>query len=178
MNMKKTLCLIAILVLVVTITAACSSTDAKNQNQTPEATQQAENETQSNEQAVESQMYFGKVKQIIGNEVTLELAENPLDDYEDESGANDTAENGSGDMAAVEMTEALPAGSAADTPVEEHMELTYTGEEMNFTIPAGVQIYSLSHGQYVQLSSLQKGSVLSITVQGDSNVVSEVEIWE
>jgi hypothetical protein len=176
MNMKKTLCLIAILALVVVAATACSSSGDKAQS--PEATPQAESGMPGDEQTAETQTYFGKVKEIVGNEVTLDLAENPIENFENETGSADAEEDGSGTVAAVAMTEAMPAGSIGDAPVEEHMEITYLGEEKNFTIPAGIEIFDLTHGQPVQLSSLQKGSVLMITVKGDTDIASGVEIWE
>lgn len=174
--MKKILSFVTILALLILTMTACSS--GQDADKAPEPTAQTDADAQSTEPTADTQTYFGKIKQVVGNEITLDLAENPIDDFETGWETDVSAESGSGSVAAVQMTAAMPAGSTLDEPVEEHMELTYTGEEKAFTVPAGVQIYDLSHGQDVQLSALKKGAVVMVTAQGETNVAAGVEIWE
>ena len=182
--MKKTFYFIVLLLVIGLAVTACTSPKKQDPAQ---LTQQGaeglpknqENSDQENKQPLKEQtFYFGKVKNIIGNELTLDLAENPVEELNDNIGGQVGEEAAPQGGSSVAMTLAVPAQSSLDVPVEEKMELNYLGEEKAFTVPPGASIFDLSHGQQVQLANLKKGAVLLIKTQGDTSVVAEIEIWE
>lgn len=113
--------------------------------------------------------WFGRVSAVAGNEITLELAvQPPLEQPEA------PAENPDGTMDAVQMVPATPAEPAGgDVGAEEREELEYSGETMDFTIPGGLAIQG-ADGSEKQLSDIQKGSILSIAVNEDGQVIG---VW-
>lgn len=148
---------------------AAGREDAQQQTQLPE-----------DEEFLAPQMFYGKVKQVIGNEITLRLAEIPGMEPTDEGGGTAAEEElpmgGAGEVVAAAVT--AVAASSAPGEDADHLELTYLDEEMSFILPAGIPIYDQTTGQEVQLSALKKGTVLMVAVQQETGAVEEIVIWE
>lgn len=128
------------------------------------------------------QSYFGKVKNLLGNQLTVRLAKQPdapADEdaplQSDDEGA-DTAQGTV--VAAATMTLAVAADTVSDVEAEERMELEWLDEEKVFTLPAGLRITDRASGQTVTMDSIGKSDVLMLTVDESSGSVLEVVIWE
>lgn len=141
-------------------------------------------------QQIQGDSVFGKVKSIVGNEIELEVAKPPFGDMGAESGAAEgAAAAGAGGVTTQTFTMEAPEGVGEDSsgeasestggiayvdengnvtefggPNGKKMELEYTGETMNITVPAGVEILSLLGGEG-KLDSIKKGSVLMLMVK-------------
>lgn len=108
------------------------------------------------------EMLYGKVSNIVGNEIELALANPPAeDDAQDDSG-----------LVPVE----LPGGILVTQKEPINVEsMEYTGESLTFTLPAGTKFYS--SGQETTLSAVTKGAVVSVIVDNLENMnIQSVEI--
>lgn len=118
---------------------------------------------------------FGKVTSVTGNEITLSLANPPEVEQEEES--SQPPQGGGEIVAAVEMvpaTEAIPGGGeAVELP---KIELTYTGEEKDFQVPAGAEILG-KDGTSATLDSLKKGNVIMLNID-HNNKITLLSIFE
>lgn len=127
--------------------------------------------SQSSPEAAE--MFYGRVSEVAGNELTLDLAKLPgVDDAASAPADED------GEMPAMVMTPATEAGegTGGQTGAEERTELDYTGESRDFIIPGGLKITG-ADGSEKQLTDVKKGSVLAIFADG-SGQVTEVVLYE
>ena len=118
-------------------------------------------------------MFYGRVSEVAGNELTLDLAKLPgVDDAASAPADED------GEMPAMVMTPATEAGegTGGQTGAEERTELDYTGESRDFIIPGGLKITG-ADGSEKQLTDVKKGSVLAIFADG-SGQVTEVVLYE
>lgn len=120
-----------------------------------------------------TEMFYGRVSEVAGNELTLDLAKMP---GSDEAASAPADENG--EMPAMVMTPATEAGEGTGGQVgaEERTELEYTGESRDFTIPGGLKITG-ADGTEKQLTDVKKGSMLTIFADG-SGQVTEVVLYE
>lgn len=120
-----------------------------------------------------TEMFYGRVSEVAGNELTLDLAKMPGSDEAASAPADED-----GEMPAMVMTPATEAGEGAGGQVgaEERTELEYTGESRDFTIPGGLKIIG-ADGTEKQLTDVKKGSVLTIFADG-SGQVTEVVLYE
>lgn len=206
--MKKTIAIMITLMTIAMCASGCSSTDnAANGSNSPTYAPTGEiNATDapggdadagnvpggdSNDQDNASgapqggysvQSYFGKVKNLLGNQLTVRLAKQPdapADEdaplHSDDEGA-DTAQGTV--VAAATMTLAAAADTVSDVEAEERMELEWLDEEKVFTLPAGLRITDRASGQTVTMDSIGKSDVLMLTVDESSGSVLEVVIWE
>lgn len=178
--MKKTISLIALLLLLSLTLASCAS---QNDQQTaPPTPDSSQGEAMPNAGAmIMPKFYYGKVKQVIGNQITLRLAEDPAAD-ETESGSGTDGAVGNAPLDgmgsdAVAAVGAVPAVGGMDDG-KEHLQLEYLDEEKSFTIPAGVKIYDQKTGQELQLTALKKGAVLMIVTNQENGAVLEILVWE
>ena len=100
---------------------------------------------------------YGKITSITGNEIQVALAKPPADDgrgaEELQGEAITPSEN---DMPVV-------GGESIQDPAS---DLTFTGETRSFSLPAGIQIHSM--GQEITLSGLNKGDVISVSVDPEN----------
>lgn len=157
--MKKAMTLILALALTCTF-AACGS------GPQPESTGNIAAAPDGEETLVtmDCEYLYGKVTNIVGNEIELALAEMPDMDAPatDESQGN-AADIPDGPIAAAPAQPVDPAAGGGEN-------LEYTGETMSFTLPAGVKFYSM--GQETTQSALKKGSLVSIVVDNleDMNI--------
>lgn len=182
--MKKILVTTMCIIMAIAI-VACSGNSNKVQNNN-------KTEVAGGNIDINKTTYFGKVKNIVGNEIELELAENQ-DNPESEEGSGKVESSdelgpgvsvedfvsdmsGGGDEGG-NVDGGSYNGEESDVP---KLELKYTGESKNITIQAGVTIFDLRTGDESKMSAIKKGSVIRIYATGtsDSPIVSLIEIVE
>ncbi|MGI6183286.1 MAG: hypothetical protein ACOYIH_04205 [Candidatus Fimadaptatus sp.] len=174
--MKKMFALIASVLFIAIFASACSPDAAAGM---PDVTAGAPDAAAGQPEAPSIQMYFGKVKDLVGNELTLRLAELPYD--QDVDGADmqpdvQAADGGSGEVVmAATMSATTTVG---EVQAEERMELKWLDEDKSFTLPAGLTITDMTTGQTVTMDALKKSSVVMLEVNNDTGSVVEVTIWE
>lgn len=181
--MKKMFALIASVLFIAIFASACSPDASGNAPDAaagmPDVTAGAPDAAAGQPEAPSTQMYFGKVKDLVGNELTLRLAELPYD--QDVDGADmqpdvQAADGGSGEVVmAATMSAATTVG---EVQAEERMELKWLDEDKSFTLPAGLTITDMTTGQTVTMDALKKSSVVMLEVNNDTGSVVEVTIWE
>lgn len=187
--MKKTLTLILSLLLVVLLLAGCTTnapgTDGKETKDNASGEKSTEMQSAENSGS-DGEILFGRVKSIVGNEIELELAE--LTGGEDmgtgtnESGveeglSSNIEEEGEADgpsLSIVKDGKMYQFGAGASNS---SMELEYLGETRSIIIPTGAEIESLLGA--ATLASIQKGSVIQITLsEGSDSLAEKVMIME
>ena len=184
--MKKTVVTLMI-VAVVFMLAGCS-TPTETVVEIPEVTESTVTEGEA------ATILFGKVKSIVGNEIEIEVAEQPFDAESAESGeAGDSSsseyreftyevsegeelpeglEGLEGESSSSTATVIAVEGSDGEMKIigggsEEKMELNYTGESKNIIIPAGTEIANLIGGSST-LEDIKKGSVLMLGIDDEN----------
>ncbi len=190
--MKKMITVILAGVLATTLWGC--STGAPAVTPQPEPTQEvAQEQNAEGEQgeaappdAQKTTNIFGKVKNIVGNEIELELANPPFEMGEPDAGTEEGASIAMTPATTVMVDEeALPEGADSDGDGEitisvadgdgsvnvvdgasggNKMELNYTGETKSVIIPTGIDIMSVLTGKSAKLEDIKKGSVLLLTV--------------
>lgn len=170
--MKKFLA-VALSGLMITTVVGCSSKDGGVENK-PEINVE-ENVS------VDNMKYFGKVKEVVGNEVELEIASREVLGMVDED--SEEAESDE-PIAAVGMTPATPGDAPSNEEVvsgdanEEKMKLEYTGEVESVIIPGGVAVVDLRTGKDGKISDIKDGSVVIVYTDSTSESISKIEIVE
>lgn len=160
----------------------------------PEASDD-ENATNASVQTV-----YGKITQVVGNNISLSLGNLPQDGFV--KGDNDTVEqtitmedaiargldvdeNPANDLPAGsqifmvapsegESDGADESGSQAASNVPQ-MELEYTGEVLDYTIPAGISILNI-FGEEVTMNELTKGAIVALTVDSTTQAVTGIQV--
>ena len=168
--MKTRIFAIALALCLAACVAACGQTSSASQ---PGASGSASGSGSSQSSPEVTEMFYGRVNEVAGNELTLDLAKMP---GTDEAASAPAGEDG--EMPAMAMTPATEAGEGTGGQVgaEERTELEYTGESRDFTIPGGLKITG-ADGTEKQLTDVKKGSVLAIFTNG-SGQVTEVVLYE
>lgn len=164
--MKKFL-VIALSALMITTVVGCSSKDG-------EIKSEAGNGVEENVE-YDKMKHFGKVKNVVGNEMELEIAN--MDVLGMPEGGEEPAEGES--TPAATMTEPMPAGSeeaVSGDANKEKMDMEYTGEVENITIPGGVTIMDLRTGKEGKISDIKDGTVIFVYTKSES--ISKIEILE
>lgn len=166
--MKKAITLILALLLLCGLTACGTNGDSSRESGDKTADGSGSSEASV---TVEHEYLYGKITDIVGNEIELSLVKVPEIDSADDSNS-DAADTPDGAMAATPLQ---PAVSTDDIGGGENIE--YTGETISVVIPAGTKFYSM--GQETTQSALKKGSLVSIEVDNlDDMNVQLVEIME
>ena len=149
-------------ILLAFVLAACVTACGQTSSQ-PGTSGSSSGSSSSQSSPEVTEMFYGRVNEVAGNELTL-AASAPADE--------------DGEMPAVPMTPATEAGEGTGGQVgaEERTELEYTGESRDFTIPGGLKITG-ADGTEKQLTDVKKGSVLAIFTNG-SGQVTEVVLYE
>lgn len=140
---------------------------------------------------------YGKVKSLVGNSLTLDLAKQPEggdtstvipEGAEPDTigeaaisssksvtitGNGDAGENdGEGDGSVQYFAEDASGNVIQVNPEDiSKLELEYTGETKDFTIPAGLKIYD-SIGKELKMSDLKEGNVLMVMQREDGSIES------
>lgn len=168
-----------------------SSTPPTASDVSPEATD-CENATSASVQTV-----YGKITQVVGNNISLSLGNLPQDGLvkgnEDTVEQTITMEDAIARGLDVEENSAndLPAGSqifmvapsdgesdgtgdqaASSAP---QMELEYTGEVLDYTIPAGISILNI-FGEEVTMNELTKGTIVMLMVDTSTQAVTGIQV--
>ena len=195
--MKKFYMITAI--VLIPILSGCARNETPNpQTVTPTATAQSqenitETDTADNDiqkgkipesappEAVESKAFFGKVKNIVGNEVELELGEIPeLNDVDSEKFNKFYGTSGPNSMEKVELKERTQEDYIAPDPddpiygADGRINLTYTGETVTAIIHTGINIHNRVGGA-ATLQNIKKGSVLMIQAQIKDGQIETME---
>lgn len=164
--MKTRMFAIALALVLAACVTACGQTSSASQ---PDAS--GSGSSQSSPEVTET--FYGRVSEVAGNELTLDLAKLPGTDEAASAPADED-----GEMPATVMTPTTEAGEATGGQVgaEERTELEYTGESRDFTIPGGLKITG-ADGTEKQLTDVKKGSVLTVFTNG-SGQVTDVVLYE
>ncbi len=192
--MKKILMVTFATLLLFSLTA-CSTLPA---NETPTAPPQDKASASSSGDAAPSapendavsEPVFGKVKSLVGNEVTLDLAKIPANENASEDGKEEVAAAAITNSASVSVTGEDSGDGDGKTNIGSYdangnvissndipkIELEYTGETKDLTIPAGLQIFDVM-GKEVKMADLKEGNVLMIT-QDEKGVILSMTVME
>lgn len=189
--MKKIL-MVTFAALLLLSLAACSATP-KSEPASPEP---GVPEDGAQENATNVAPVFGKIKSLVGNELSLELANLPesntangedgasyageitapaqsitITDSADEE-ANGGEASGDGDTK-ISYNTANSSGDVSIIGKEDmpKLELEYTGETKELTIPAGLKIYDIT-GKEIKMADLKEGNVLMVTMAEDGGIAS------
>ena len=203
--MKKVIMIVLAALLLLSL-AACSA-PAGPAEAVPSQSQDAtsgEGAPDANGDAEDGEALFGKVKSLVGNEVSLDLAKTPEGGLAgavgedgaysftggkggenisitrsesaasgaDEAGGDSEGQKSKSQVIAVEGEDGqahviTPSGSG-DAP---KMELEYTGESKDLTIPTGLPITDL-FGNELKASDLKEGNVLMVSFGQDGSISS------
>lgn len=146
-TIKKLIALLLVCILVAAATA-CSSNQQKNEN-----AQEGNQFYSSTENSV-----YGKITKVMGNEIEIAVAELPDNDADTEKW------NDADVMIPNDNDIPMIAGSEAE---DNTGKLEYTGETKLFTVQTGVKVYNM--GQEINLSSLKKGDIVSVSVDSKNS---------
>lgn len=170
--------------------AACSNS-ASSQSAVPESQTPAGSSASGMDAEETTTLYYGKISGMVGNQMTLAVANAPdFGDLEGETydgpviaDSEDAEKYGlPGEDYDGPLAQMLPDDTAADviydedTIAEQQLELEYTGEEKDFTIPAGASVLNYM-GQPSTSDALRKGLIVQLEVNKDTGIVTSVFIW-
>lgn len=207
--MKKIL-MVALSAMLLLSLAACSAPAAPEASGIPsESSAPVEGEASPSEGAdgTDAQTVtplYGKVKSLVGNSLTLDLAKQPeggdASTVIPEGAVPDTGEYEAsvGSSKSVTVTGGDEEGGSEGEGGEAHigyfsedangnvvqvnpedmpkLELEYTGETKDLTIPAGLKIYD-SIGKEIKMSDLKEGNVLMV-MQGEDGSIESIIVME
>ena len=169
--MKNKIFAIALSILMSACLTACKGTAPDSQ---PDSNSQSSSSSAS-ASSQNLELLYGRVSEVAGNELTLDLAKLPGEDE-----ATSAPENADGEVAAAVMAPAMEAGEAGEAGgqagASERTELDYTVESKSVVIPGGLKIIGAS-GEEKQLTDIQKGSILGVFVN-ENEQVTEVVLYE
>ena len=208
--MKKIL-MAALSAMLLLSLAACSAPAAPEASGIPsESSAPAEGEASPSEGAdgTDAQTVtplYGKVKSLVGNNLTLDLAKQPEGDTSSsmqegavpdtgeygasvgssksvtvtggDEGGDESASEGEGEANSIFFAEDANGNVVQVNPEDmPKLELEYTGETKDLTIPAGMKIYD-SIGKEIKMSDLKEGNVLMV-MQGEDGSIESITIME
>lgn len=193
--MKKLMSVLIITSLCLSMTACTGKNPSK-----PEKQGEIKSETgqSSNMLKEKNQLFFGKITSITGNSMTVSLAKEPdeetMREYRDsgllaypsddnkavvyEEGPSDVAANVevavSGEDPAI-SDEEVYAELGIEPPT---LELKYTDEVKEFTIPAGARLNNFKECVVISLEALKKGNVVEILTDKKTGNIEEIFVLE
>lgn len=205
MKMKKCLGL-GLSALAILVMVGCSSKDNLNEDSKDTDIPKnniSQNENKNNEES-DDVIFLGKVKNIVGNEIELELAKD-----QDVSGKGSKLPEGvqfqesiggdsgsipegsqsltessgeviSKDSISIDSSEGGEIFQIGDPVDNEKLELEYIGETIKITIPTGVNIFDIRSGSDSKLSAIKTNSIIKVSAKGteESPIVQSVDIVE
>lgn len=205
MKMKKCLGL-GLSALAILGMVGCSSKDNLNEDSKDTDIPKnniSQNENKNNEES-DDVTFLGKVKNIVGNEIELELAKD-----QDVSGKGSKLPEGvqfqesiggdsgsipegsqsltessgeviSQDSISIDSSEGGEIFQIGDPVDNEKLELEYIGETIKITIPTGVNIFDMRSGSDSKLSAIKANSIIKVSAKGtkESPIVQSVDIVE
>lgn len=167
--MKKFL-VIAISALMITTVVGCSSKDNNPKNE------QGSNVEEN--VGFDDLKYFGKVNNVVGNEIELEIANREIIGAVDE----ETGEESEGEMMPAATMTPATTGENNEASVgdanKDKIVMEYTGEIENIVIPGGATIIDLTTGKDGKISDIKDGSVIVVYTNSTSGSISKIEIME
>lgn len=198
--MKKMIAIVLMLTLAISI-VGCGVQSAGKPAQTGNPASQ-----ESQSPTAKQSSYFGKISEMVGNELSLTLAREPeggIEEYlknSQEGDGNSQMAGGEGveiPMDSEDSKDGAAGNIGGDGPqnlgedgnvaVGEvkpedivTLDLEYTGEKVTLSIPAGIKIHDLRTGEDSKLSVIKKGSIIKAygeEVNGKI-VVSRIDIVE
>lgn len=205
-NMKKILMAALSAILLLSL-AACSVPAAPQgssgalESSAPPASGDSPAEDTGGTSAQTVETLYGKVKSLVGNNLTLDLAKQPEDGgtstvipegaepdtvgeaaisssksvtVTDNGDAGESDGEGGGESdGSVQYFAEDASGNIVQVNPEDmpKLELEYTGEVRELTIPAGLKIYD-SIGKELKMSDLKEGNVLMVTQNEDGSIAS------
>lgn len=149
-TMKNLIALLLVFTIAVGL-AACQTNNAKT-----EMDDGSENNGDGAFSSAENAVY-GKITDITGNEIKVALAQR--------TEPEDTGEDLKNTAGITPSENDMPIIGGEDKTTSG--DITFTGETMSLTLPAGVGIYSM--GQEIPLSSLKKGDMVTISFDSDAH---------
>ncbi|MBE5107905.1 hypothetical protein IGI01_22425 [Bacillus thuringiensis] len=153
--MKKIGYLVGAFSLFFLITGCKNVTEKNNTEQSTNKMQSVEKE----EQSAQTDIKFGKVTKIVGNELELKIGKNPIEEEKVSEEKSDS--NNKGEVPAAKSSEAK---SVEDLP----KELEYTGEEMSLKVNAGVEV--VDQGKKANLTAIKKGAIVVVEIDKKEKV--------
>ncbi len=197
--MKKIL-MITLAALLLFSLAACAAPSAPDSGTAQESAAPSQEaaapsdggQTPSDEKTSQAVQLLGKVKSMVGNEISLDLAKLAGDETpeggEGEEGATmapaqsitvttDEGESAGGESGGEEAPKVgyyaadgsgnvTAIGGGDDMP---KLELEYTGETKDISVPAGIQIFDL-FGKEMKIADLKEGNVLMVSMRPDGSL--------
>lgn len=169
--MKKILVLALSAIMITTALVGCSSKKDKG-----------ENALVSKSEIEGTTQYFGRVKNVTGNEIEVELAgyDEFLEAEEEYINELNKEEGGKAQMTDTTAPISSDDAAAIDNNSVGGVELEFTGETKSFTIPAGSKVVSLITQKEAPVTDVKKGSILIINAKdnADSSTASVVSILQ
>lgn len=172
--MKKPLLLGLVISLALGATACSSGNEEKKEVKKENTKNEQVLEKKSNK---EEQAIYGKVKSIVGNEIEFELAKNPDKEIAgiEKEEKEPTKEEKKESTPAASLTPAMEKKDGGKVSVgdiaknEPLVELEFTGELKNITIPTGIKINILSTRSGEGLSAIKEGTYLRLSVDDNKS---------
>lgn len=129
----------------------------------------------------EVEQTWGKIDSIAGNSMKVSLAKEPSEEERLSGGAGvmivDENDPNVGETNVTVTTD--ESGKEIVEGVQEpKIELEYTGEKKEITIPAGATIFNLQTGTETKMDELKKGTVIQIISEKSTGTITEVYILE
>lgn len=201
MNMKKYLTLgLSVIAIVGMIGCSANNTskDSESQNTNISKDNESKDESKENEKTEET-TYLGKIKNIVGNEIEIELAKNQdinpkgsnLPEgvqFQSSVGEGLDSDSGgiplTGDGAIGDGIEVITQDSVSmdlgegevfelkEQGDDEKLDLEYTGETIKITIPTGAKIFDMRSGSDSKLSAIKVNSIIKIFANGTKEDIS------
>lgn len=160
--MKKIFIIVTIITMAFTV-GACSKINSDKDGNI--------GNKQTLEENVEKQYIYGRVKNITGNEIELEVAKDPeveIAGIDKEEKGNEEKDKGKTEAALT--TGAMPVGESDKVSVGDIdknkplIDLEFTEKEKSILIPTGIDINILSAASGKGLSAIKEGTYLRILV--------------
>lgn len=191
--MKKLIATVLALTLTFTVTACSGEQKKAPDGAGSSVPTQTEHPSGAAENSAKIKSYMGQVSDKVGNDITLSLGEIVVDSsegsgevaYIDENGNQEIRPKDDDTFAGEDVTtiivpmpeDAAEGGSedsAGDTPAE-RLPIEFTGEVLEFTIPAGAKITN-AMGKEVSFDNVTKGSLVQLIVNETTGVVERLMV--
>ncbi|MCI5774253.1 MAG: hypothetical protein MR210_06820 [Erysipelotrichaceae bacterium] len=139
------------------------------------------NDDVSEEVVTSAKAYIGQISAMTGNSISLSVGEISID--ENDQASETYIYDGSGDTRVASEEELrqesgmmlmIPAGDGEEATQErEKMPIVFTGEVLEFTIPAGAKITN-ALGKEVSFDQLKTGSLIQLIVNEQTAIVERI----
>lgn len=181
MKFNKTL-LILLMILIAAITVGCSSGGTETSEKTTQASTEVASKGETITMPEERPALTGKVKEIIGNEVTVYIAQVPQNqgkprDISNQAQPQERTQNQEKPQNQPQGQNQPQSGDGASTQ-NRGFAMNFTEETKTFIIPVGTPIVTMQRGSreatQVGLTEIKKDSILRVWMKDDA--VSFVQV--